>query len=220
MKNFIIQNQNNKREYSVGNIQIFLIEKSNINFSEVVEKLKLFPKPLLELIDNIYVGYFPDLEKKAVNAAYLEGSIYLLPDHGSVEDATDDIMHELGHAYEESNKDFIYGDQDIAYEFLAKRRHLKSILASQGFDVDNHDFEDVNYSFDMDQLYFVNIGYPLLQALTTNLFLNPYSVTSLREYFASAFEYYFLYKNRKDIKELCPATYRKLEEIEESFYGY
>lgn len=218
MKSFLELSQKNKREFYVHGIKILLLEESNIDFSKVAEKLKRFPRKLLKTIDNIYVGYFDDLQLRSINAAFLDGSIYMLPDHSSEDDAIDDIVHELAHAYEEENKDFIYGDQDIAYEFRVKRRHLKSILASQGVDVSDYDFEDVDYNFELDDLYFVDIGYPLLQALTEDIFPDPYSTTSLREYFATCFEQYFLFKNRNKIKQLCPAAYRKLEEIEESLY--
>ena len=58
------------------------------------------------------------------------------------------------------------------------------------------------------------VGYDTLRMLAVDLFLGPYSVTSLREYFASGFEEYYL-ENRLYLKELSPYIYRKLSLLEE-----
>ena len=53
------------------------------------------------------------------------------------------------------------------------------------------------------------------------MFLTPYSITSLREYWATGFEEYVL-GNRLDLKNVCPYINKKLSmlEIEEVQYGY
>jgi hypothetical protein len=199
----------------VGGINAIMIEPSNVDFQEVLEKVqKLVPEYILSLIDTVYVGYFAELELKQMNSAYIDGAIYMLPAQSSVDDAAEDIVHELAHAFEEQYRNEIYGDYQISQEFIIKRRKLKDILSSQGFDCSDHDFDNVNYDFDLDSFYFVELGYPLLHALSTGLFLNPYAATSLREYFATAFEDYFMHRDRKAIKEVCPSVYEKLEEIE------
>ena len=45
--------------------------------------------------------------------------------------------------------------------------------------------------------------------LAVELFLDPYSITSLREYFATGFEEYYL-ENRLYLKDLSPYVYKKL----------
>jgi Mlc titration factor MtfA (ptsG expression regulator) len=49
--------------------------------------------------------------------------------------------------------------------------------------------------------------------LIGGLFPSPYAATSLREYFAIGFEYYYL-KDRSQLKKECPFLYNKLAEIE------
>jgi hypothetical protein len=207
-------------EYSLGSVQIIMLEQSTIDFSKIVSFFEnnLAFKYLLSFIDTIYVGQFKELEQKSMSSVYMNGAIYMLPAQSSLEDAIDDVVHELGHAYEEANKQVIYGDLEITREFILKRRKLESVLSSQGLDTSNYDFEDINYNLDLDNFYFVDVGYPLLQTLSSGFFINPYSATSLREYFACAFEDYFLHRNRKMIKEICPAVYEKLENIEENIY--
>ena len=53
------------------------------------------------------------------------------------------------------------------------------------------------------------MGYDRLSGFTEGLFLAPYSVTSLREYFARAFEEFFL-GDRLYLKSMCPYSYKKL----------
>jgi len=42
------------------------------------------------------------------------------------------------------------------------------------------------------------------------LFVSPYAITSLREYFSTGFEEYFL-KDRNYLKNMSPAIYNKIE---------
>ena len=211
LRKYITEAQKNKTEYSLGSTQIIILEQPNIDFGQVVQQLQQHvPHYLLSLIDTIYVGQFEELSLKAVDSAYMDGAIYMLPVQTSIEDAFNDIVHEMAHAFEEAHSQDVYGDQEVATEFIYKRQALKALL-----DNPDYDFNNIDYDLELDDYLFTEVGYPMLQKLTMSLFLDPYSITSLREYFATAFEGYFLYRNRKEIKELCPAVYEKLENIEE-----
>ena len=212
LRKYITEAQKNKTEYSLGSTQIIILEQPNIDFGEVVQQLQRYiPRYLLSLIDTVYIGRFEELTIKAVDSAYMDGAIYMLPDQTSVEDAFEDIVHEIAHAFEEAHRQDVYEDQKIAKEFVYKRMALKALLDNPP----DCDFRNIDYDLELDDYLFTEVGYPLLQKITMGLFLDPYSITSLREYFATAFEGYFLHKNRKEIKELCPAIYEKLENIEE-----
>ena len=64
-----------------------------------------------------------------------------------------------------------------------------------------------------------DIGYDKLSGYINNLFLAPYSTTSLKEYFARGFEEFFL-GNRLDLKTISPYVYKKLLLlIENNLYG-
>ena len=53
------------------------------------------------------------------------------------------------------------------------------------------------------------LGYEKLESLILGLFLRPYSVTDIREYFATSFEEY-LYGNRDYLKKISPVAYTKV----------
>jgi Mlc titration factor MtfA (ptsG expression regulator) len=50
--------------------------------------------------------------------------------------------------------------------------------------------------------------------LTLGLFLTPYGVTSLAEYFAESFEYYLL-KDPGYVKKISPACYKVVQDLAE-----
>ena len=97
---------------------------------------------------------------------------------------------------------------------MGKRQRLFYLLKAEGFDVAPKDFMETEYSKEFDMYLFQEVGYPLLTQLTMGLFLTPYGVTSLPEYFAESFEYYFL-KDREYVKTLSPACYKKIEQLRE-----
>ena len=45
--------------------------------------------------------------------------------------------------------------------------------------------------------------------MTSGLFISPYASTSLREYFANAFEEFFV-NDMKPVKDLTPEVYKKI----------
>jgi len=53
------------------------------------------------------------------------------------------------------------------------------------------------------------IGYDALRMFSVNLFVDPYSPTSLKEYFASGFEEFYL-GDKLYIKEISSYIYKKL----------
>ena len=99
-------------------------------------------------------------------------------------------------------------------EFLGKRQRLFHILRAEGYDVQPKDFMETDYSQEFDMFLFKEIGYPALTQLTMGLFLTPYGVTSLSEYFAESFEYFFV-RDPQCVKKITPSCYTKILELEE-----
>ena len=62
------------------------------------------------------------------------------------------------------------------------------------------------------------VGYPALHTMTVGLFCSPYGATSLREYFANGFEFYFM-KNRELVKKVSPQLYKLLIEVEKGEFS-
>jgi hypothetical protein len=78
---------------------------------------------------------------------------------------------------------------------------------------DNASFLDACGLTNFDKYLYEEVGYPALHNMTAGLFCSPYAATSLREYFANGFEYYFV-KNRQLVSKLSPQLYKLLIEVE------
>ena len=70
----------------------------------------------------------------------------------------------------------------------------------------------VQFSQDIDDYLYKDVGYNLLWNLIIGLFISPYSVTDLREYFAVGFEYY-VQGETEIVKKTCPILFSRLEEL-------
>ena len=100
-----------------------------------------------------------------------------------------------------------------------KRMKLKEILQANGYDVSKQNFENLEYDEKFDFYLYEEIGYPALTTLTVNLFCSPYGATSIREYFANAFENFFM-KEPRYVKKLSPKVYNKIVLLSKEDYFY
>ena len=64
----------------------------------------------------------------------------------------------------------------------------------------------------LDDLLYKEIGYDKLSLIIPGLFTSPYSITSIREYFANGLEDYLL-GDQKHLKKTCSALYNKINSI-------
>lgn len=178
------------------------------------------PEKLFFLIDHIIIGDHPIFKQKKVNAYYRENTLFITPDQKDSMDMVDDIIHEIAHVIEDHYHDQIYGDRAIEEEFLTKRALLLDILKQSGY-INKEDiklFKGLKFNDVFDNLLYKKIGYPVLSKLITNLFLGPYSITSIREYFAVAFEEYFTdYIGAKEARKVCPEVFKKIKMLENYF---
>jgi len=85
-------------------------------------------------------------------------------------------------------------------------------MLKDDYKLDKKAFFDVNYNEKLDLFFAEEIGYDNLRPLVANLFLSPYAVTSLREYFANAFEHMFV-NIESEVKQVSPVAYRKIKAI-------
>ena len=200
-----------------GDILVFIQDplSEGIDLRYCLEQIEeAIPRVLVYGLDSIIIGSFPEFAERQINAFYRDGAIYVSNLQDDDDDFIDDIVHEIAHLVEKTYGALIYEDQKITREFLGKRQRLFYLLKAEGFDVAPKDFMQTEYSKEFDMYLFQEVGYPLLTQLTLGLFLTPYGVTSLPEYFAESFEYYFL-KDREYVKKLSPACYKKIEELRE-----
>ncbi len=164
---------------------------------------KMLPSHLLSGVDIIYVGSFDIFKEKEVNALYQDNAIYITNDQSNEEDMIDDIIHEIAHSVEEEKIEYIYSDNTLKREFLGKRQRLYHRLKEYDYKPPISLSRNPYYTKEIDMYLYKDVGYEALWNLVVDLFPSPYSVTSLREYFAIGFEYYFM-KNKLELKKTCP----------------
>ena len=85
-------------------------------------------------------------------------------------------------------------------------------MEANGYPVFESDFLDPEYSKKFDEFLYEDVGYPELAALTMGLFISPYAVTSLREYFATGFEEYIM-GDITSFRKISPHLFAKLSEM-------
>ena len=176
---------------------------------------KSIPNHLLHDLDSIYIGQFDEFIERDINAFYRDGAIFATNDQVDDSDLMDDLVHEMAHSVESYYSAQIYRDGEIEREFLGKRRRLLDLLAQHDLDINLKDkslrdsFFDLKYSQKFDNMLYKDIGYTLLSNITRGLFCNAYAITSLREYFASGFEEFYM-ADRQYLKKICPALFEKL----------
>ena len=201
-----------------------LKDQFNLNGVSVIVKDALPPEVNLEFVLNyisarvpfyltqgieiIYVGKFPEMEEREINAFYENDAIYVTNEQEEEMDMIEDIIHEISHAVEQSNQEFIYESGQLQREFLAKRRALSNLL-SQKFKVPA-DFDiDVEYDRSIDDFLFRDVGYDALNQICVGIFPSAYACTSISEYWAKGFEELFIGETN-DLKQMCPVLYRTL----------
>ena len=199
-----------------NSIPVSLLKKlpDNVDFTKVAflveEKI---PLHLTNNIEAIYITHLKEFDTRNINAMFKDGVIYVSNQQDDVDDMVDDIIHEISHAVEEFYAMVLYSDGKIQNEFLGKRQRMKDILDSYGY-IEDQDlpFDELEYSKNLDDFLYRDLGYDKLETLCLGLFVTPYAATSVREYFATAFEEYLLH-NAGYVKRISPAVYAKLETI-------
>jgi hypothetical protein len=208
-----------RREWVVfGDVQLFVkdLPPHDVSIQDIIQELEeKIPKSFVKTLDIIYMGQFEQLQQREVEAVYEDGAIYVSNDQPSEDEFVESIGHEIAHVLEETVPLEIYGDDTIEKEFVGKRRRLWSILRSEGMakESDLKYFESPEFTEEFDEYLYKKIGYPTLASLTMGLFLSPYAATSMREYFANAFEAFFLNDEQKYVKQISPAVYNKFMEL-------
>lgn len=207
-----------RREFHLSeNINLYIKDPltREVDVHDVVEKISAtIPPHLISEIDSIFVGIFDEFKEMDTNAMFKDGAIYITNDQDDEQDMIDDIVHEIAHSLESPYGYLIYGDSKVQDEFLSKRKKLYEILKEEELNPDYDLFIDPDYSKKLDAYLYQDVGYDRLNFICASysLFTSAYCSTSLREYFANGFEYYFL-DDRFYLAEICPHLYEKLEEL-------
>jgi hypothetical protein len=166
------------------------------------------PFYLTQNIEMIYIGQFPEMKERDINAYFENDAIYVTNEQDDEMDMIEDIIYEISHAVEHYNQEFIYGDGALQREFIGKRKRLSSLL-SQEYEVPS-DF-NINFDFDrtIDDFLFRDVGYDALNQVCVNIFPSGYAATSVSEYWAKGFEELFI-GDKDGVKDMCPVLFKKL----------
>ena len=207
------------KEYSFfGDVLVIVKDPlpKEINLVQCLQKTEdMIPSHLIYGLDSLFIGQYPEFKERSINAFYRDGAIYVTNEQDDEEDFIDDVVHEIAHLVEKNYGSLIYEDQKITREFLGKRQRLFHLLRAEGYDVQPKDFIETDYNQEFDMFLFKEVGYPILTQLTMGLFLTPYGVTSLSEYFAESFEYYFI-RDPEYVRKITPICYTKILDLEEA----
>ncbi len=220
-KSSMAAKKQHKEGIFLDNVHIFIKDQiiGDVNLNNVLKKVKnSIPLHLFGGLDAIYVGQFKELQQKEVNAAFMDGALYISNIQQDEESMLEDIIHEVAHSLEELSTFSMYRDDSIYDEFIAKRLKLESILKSNGYNTTKQNFTKLEYDVKFDKYLYEDVGYPALHTMTVNLFCSPYGATSIREYFANGFEFYFV-KDRQLVRKISPQLYKKLVEVEKGEFS-
>jgi hypothetical protein len=215
IKESIKKSKTLKDHYKLHDIDVFIKDKftNALDFDFCLKQVaSKIPSYLMSGIDIIYVGQFDFLKKREISALYDEGAIYITNVQEDEQDIIEDIIHEISHSLEERYSDFIYSDGKMMNEFLGKRKKLYFLLKAQEQKPPVELQTTIEFNQDIDDYLYKEVGYQLLWNLVIGLFISPYSVTDLREYFAVGFEYY-VQGDHTTVKQTCPILFTRLEEL-------
>jgi len=206
----------NRNEYMLFNVPVYVINKfpSNININNILDKVKdIISINYLNGLDAIYVGDFKDLNRRDIQSMLKDGAIWI--SSNNIKNViteplvVENIIHEIAHLLEDRFQPQIYGDGKLEREYESKKNRLLQILKADGYDVSLNLFFSDDMLKEFDSFLYREVGYDKLSLLTAGLFLSPYSITTIREYFASGMIDYLL-DDGVHLSEISPILYRKI----------
>ena len=215
---WIIESAKNARKlkdvYKVSGIDVYIKDRlpDNINPEFVFKYINTrIPFHLTTGIDIIYIGVFPEMIDREINAYYEDGAIYITNDQDEEMDMIDDLIHEIAHAVEKNQDELIYSSGMLQNEFIAKRKVLANRLSDM-YEVPKDFVIDIEYDRNIDNFLYKTIGYDILNQMVVNIFVSAYAATSVNEYFARGFEEYFI-GDRSSLKKMCPVLYKTIDKL-------
>ncbi len=185
----------------------------DLDFEELEDLIDNFKSHLISGIDYIIFGNFGELLSRGVAAVYDSGVIYVSSTQVNNSNVVDDVVHEIGHHVETKYEEYIYGDGAIRKEFLQKRKILSNEMEKHGFKINPQLMSKVEFDEKLDDIFYKEIGYPMMTPIVQGIFYSPYGATSLGEYFANGFEAYFYHKDPY-LKKVSPVLYSRIELLE------
>lgn len=107
--------------FNLGGVDVFIKDRlsENIDLSFVFEYIgSRIPFFFMDGIDIIYIGQFPKMKERDINAYFEDGAIYVTNLQDDEMDMIEDLIHEISHAVENNHQEFIYGRGALQREFV------------------------------------------------------------------------------------------------------
>jgi len=216
MRNYIKEKvENTTKNFSSGKIEVLELDAlpDNINLGAILKTLETnFPTHYFHGLRAIKIQHDDEFDRRGVNAVYRDQVLQMTNRQKNNKDLMDDIVHEFAHHMETLFPEAIYSDESLINEFLKKRSELKFELQSEGYWVNEYDFDRLKFDQSFDIFLYKRVGTNMLRMVTTGLFIRPYAAVSIREYFATGFEAYYLGK-RDALEKISPMLYDKIDEL-------
>ena len=208
-----------RREYLLYHIPVLVVNKfpKHIDINQIINLVKeKVSSKVFNGLDAIYIGDFKELNKRDIQAMFKDGAIWLssnnINSYITEETVATNILHEVAHLLEDKYHNFIYSDNKVEKEYDSKKLKLMNIIKSEGYSVFEELFFSEEYLNELDKLLYKEIGYDKLALLSLGLFVTPYSVTTLREYFADGFQMFFS-EERDYLRDISPILYNKIKNL-------
>ena len=199
--------------FNFSGIDVYIddVIENNLDPRKILTTIeRRLPKSFFRGLESIHLGDYEKFKERQIDAIYDENKLYISSRQDNYEDLLDDVVHEIGHHVETLYIEDIYGDEEVKMEFLKKRSQLEFELRSEGYWTKEYDFKNIKFDKSFDDFLYKRVGKRLLGMITGGIFIRPYASISLREYFATGFEAYYL-NDRETLSRLSPALYKKID---------
>jgi hypothetical protein len=219
MREYITERvENTTRYFKFGNVEVREVDKmpEDINLQAVFKAVeKSLPSHYFQDLKGVVIKHLPEFDEKGINALYRDNTFFITNQQDNSKDLVDDLVHEFAHHMETLYPKNIYSDQALMREFRRKRFELKFELQSEGYWVDEYNFDNLRYDDKFDFFLYQRVGKNMLRMATASIFIRPYASVSLREYFATGFEAYYL-GQQDTLEKISPILFDKIQELHHS----
>jgi len=190
----------------------------NIDVKELIMTINKIPSQFFNGVEQILIGNFDFLTNAGKESVYNDGKIYVTNNKKDKNEMFSAIVHEIAHVLENYRSSELFYDGKIGREFVRKRLILYRLIEGyfeQHMLLDKEYFIEVKYNEELDDFLVNTIGYGKLNTIVEGLFLTPYSITSLSEYFAIGFESFFgSYSDKHRLTKVCPEIFNKIKSLQ------
>tara|TARA_Y100000592_G_scaffold97128_1_gene167117 strand:+ start:1417 stop:2082 length:666 start_codon:yes stop_codon:yes gene_type:complete len=216
MRQYILEKVNNSPNFIKFNgIEIEIKDQlpKDFDLKAILKNIeKTIPSHFFKNLEKITIEDNKEFKERSISAIYSDNSFIISPKQKNANDLLDDIVHELAHHVETLFVKEIYSDDKIKNEFIKKRHELKFEIQAEGYWVEDYDFDNIKFDKSFDTFLYSRLGRNMISMVTAGIFIRPYAAISLREYFATGFEAYYLGK-QNELEKISPMLYDKINDL-------